>query len=106
MPGDPGGDLPVEYRDRTVQGVQMGQDAGRDDGVMRTEVAVQGRGQLRDLRPQLPLGEPCQRRRVAFAGDQRLDHRPPGRVSIFEATEVSLIPASWSTFSSRAISLA
>ena len=56
----------------------MGQDAGRDDGVMRAEMAVQGRGQLRDLRPQLPLGQPGQCRGVALPGDQRLDHRPPG----------------------------
>jgi len=27
----------------------MGQDPGRDDGVMRAEVAVESRGQLRDL---------------------------------------------------------
>jgi hypothetical protein len=37
----------------------MGQDAGRDDGVMRAAVAAQGRGQLRDLGRSLPLASPA-----------------------------------------------
>src|ERR1039458_9574399 len=53
-PGDPRADLTVEFRDRVVQEVQMRQDAGRDYSVMRAEVAAQGLGQLRDLRPQPP----------------------------------------------------
>jgi hypothetical protein len=54
----------------------VGQDAGGGDGVMGTEVAIQGSGQLRNLWAQLALGQPGQRPRVALPVDQRLDHRP------------------------------
>ena len=71
---DPGGELadglgvPVDQ----VQ-VHPGQE-----GVVLAETAVQGLGQLGDLRPQPTLGQIGQPGRVPIAGDQRLDHRPPG----------------------------
>lgn len=46
----PGSDLGIQLRDRGVEEVQVRQDAGGDDSVMRAEVAAQGRGMWVSLR--------------------------------------------------------
>jgi hypothetical protein len=54
----------------------------------------------------LPLTSPASARGLRSPAISASIIARPDWVSTLEATEVSLIPASWSTFSSRAISLA
>jgi len=56
--------------------VQSGQK-----GVVFGEAAGESLGGRRDLRPQSLLGQLRQRSRVTLAGDQRLEHGPPGHAA-------------------------
>ena len=71
---------------------------------MRAEVAGSAAVSCGIFGRSFPLASRGQRHRVTLPGDERLDHRPPDWVSTLDATEVSLIPASWSSFSNRWIS--
>ena len=95
----------VRARDRVVEEIEMAEDPLAGDGVVRAEVAGQRLGQRRDLR-----AHPAFRQ----LGQLRAGSRSPAIsastiarpdwVRTLEATEVSLIPASWRTFSKRWIS--
>ena len=70
---DPGGEL-LDRGGVLVDQVQVHPGQER---VVLAEPAGQRLGQRGDLRPQPPLGQIGQHGRVAFPGDQRLEHRPP-----------------------------
>ena len=73
---------------------------------MVAELAGQGLGQVRDLGPQPSFRQVRERGRVALAAGQGVSINRPDTPLMSEATELSLMPASSSSFSSRWISLA
>ena len=96
----------VRAGDRAVEEVDVVDDLATDERVVGAEVPDERLFELGDLGSHPRLGHLGEDLRVPLAVDHRLDHLPRRLAPDREATEVSLMPASWRTFSRRWISLA
>lgn len=67
-------DTPVERRGLCVDGIDVGQGLGRQEGVVVLETTGQSLTEVRHLRAGFPDGEVGQHHRVAFTGDKGFDH--------------------------------
>ncbi len=56
----------------------MGEDRGDDQRVLRVEAADERLPERRDFLGQLALREFGEHLRIGGAGDERVEHRPPG----------------------------
>jgi hypothetical protein len=64
--------------DLLVQEVDVAQDRADPQPVMGVDMPLQGLAQRGDLLAHLPAGQLGEHRRVALAGDQRVEHVAPG----------------------------
>jgi hypothetical protein len=76
--GQLGVDAGVQVGEQGADRVEVGQDHPGEEGVVLGEAPGQRLGQGTDRDPQPAPGQLGQDPRVAFAGDQRLEHRRPG----------------------------
>lgn len=94
--GDPG----VEHADGALEAVDLVEVVADHERVVGGEVAVQGLDEGWDLRAGLADGEAGQLPGV-FPGDESLQDRPAAHARDIVSTEVSFMPVSSSSFSSR-----
>jgi hypothetical protein len=90
--GDLGLHLGVEPADRGTEVIDVVEQHAQQQRVVLTEPALQRQPQVGDLHPHPGLGEVGEHRWVAFAGDQRLEHRAGGLAHHIRGDRVQLDP--------------